>query len=113
MPIGIWRSHPVAELRRGDAVAVCLPSAGQIKRYVGPGACANGTEPVLKTVAAVVGDTVALDALGASVNGQPIPNTAALPADAAGRALIPFPTPLQRFVSLLKAYLPNTNSAAY
>jgi type IV secretory pathway protease TraF len=43
-------------------------------------------EPLLKTVGAVAGDTVVLDASGASV-----PNTAALSADAAGRALPAFP----------------------
>lgn len=92
MPIGVWRSHPYTRpLKAGDVVAVCLPQTDLIRRYIGPGSCANGLEPLLKTVGAVAGDTVALDASGASVNGLPIPNTAALPVDAAGRALPAFP----------------------
>lgn len=92
MPIGVWRSHAVTgQIRRGDVVAVCLVPDELIKRYVARGSCANGIEPVLKTVGAVAGDTVALDAAGATVNGLPVPNTAALPKDAAGRALTPFP----------------------
>jgi conjugative transfer signal peptidase TraF len=92
MPIGVWRSHPtIGPLTAGDVVAVCLPPTELIRRYVGPGSCATGTEPLLKTIGAVEGDTVVLDAFGASVNGVPIPNTAALSADTAGRLLPAFP----------------------
>jgi type IV secretory pathway protease TraF len=70
MPIGVWRSHPYTRpLKAGDVVAVCLPQTDLIRRYIGPGSCANGLEPLLKIVGAVAGDTVVLDASGASVNG--------------------------------------------
>jgi conjugative transfer signal peptidase TraF len=93
MPIGVWRSHPYTRpLKAGDVVAVCLPQTDLIRRYIGPGSCANGLEPLLKTVGAVACDTVVLDASGASVNGLPVPNTAALSADAAGRTLPAFPS---------------------
>jgi len=92
MPAGIWRSsQPAGLLRRGEAVAVCLPPSALVRRYVGPGSCANGLEPLVKTIGAIAGDTVALDASGARVNGLPIPHTAALAADEAGRALPAFP----------------------
>ncbi len=92
MPAGFWQSHAYrGVLRAGDAIAVCLPPTDLVRRYIGPGVCPNGLEPLLKTVGAVAGDVVTLDAAGVSVNGVALPNTAALPADSAGQPLRPFP----------------------
>lgn len=91
MPQGIWMQHAyTGSVRVGDAVVICLPKTTITMRYIGPGSCNNGTEPVLKTVGAVPGDVVSIAAEGVVVNGQWLPNMASLPADEAGRPLTPF-----------------------
>jgi conjugative transfer signal peptidase TraF len=92
MPQGVWLEHRYSgALRAGDAVAVCLPPTEQTKRYIGPGSCANGLEPLLKTVGAITGDVVTLQPSGALVNGAALPNTATLARDEAGRPLTAYP----------------------
>lgn len=95
MPRGLWHVSPVTgAVRRGMAVTLCLPKGAAARlalarNYVSPGFCASGTAPLLKPVAAVAGDDVTVTAAGISVNGVPIPNSAARPHDAAGRPLHP------------------------
>ncbi|HTT79055.1 MAG TPA: conjugative transfer signal peptidase TraF [Stellaceae bacterium] len=93
MPIGLWRVEPAPPmLHRGDIVTACLP-AGPIARlalrrdYVEPGNCPSRTMPLVKPVAATAGDTVRVTSAGISVDGNPIPNSAALSRDAAGRVM--------------------------
>ncbi len=82
MPQGMWLERPyTGAVRTGDAVVVCLPATEQTRRYIGPGTCPNGLEPLLKTVGAVPGDVVTL----------PLPGYAPLAADAAGRPLTAYP----------------------
>jgi conjugative transfer signal peptidase TraF len=75
-------------------VVLCLPPGPgtrlALRRgYIGPGVCPGGTEPLLKPVAAIAGDVVRVTAAGIVVNGMPVPNTAALARDSAGRPLQP------------------------
>ena len=96
MPQGVWRLSDAAEVRRGDAVVVCAPPGaashlGRERGYIGPGACPGGTVPLLKIVAAVSGDAVAVGPFGLAVNGAVLADTVRLSHDAAGRALPALP----------------------
>ncbi|MGH7088415.1 MAG: S26 family signal peptidase, partial [Stellaceae bacterium] len=93
MPRGLWHVSPFpGRIRRGMTVTVCLPKGAAARlalarNYVSPGPCASGTAPLLKPVAAVAGDVVHVSASGITVNSVPVPNSAALERDAAGRPL--------------------------
>src|SRR3954463_13578659 len=93
MPEGIWRTTIASgTIARGDIVVVCPSEAatqlGLARGYLEPGsACPGGSAALLKPVAALPGDTVTVTADGVAINGTPIPHSAALPADEAGRAL--------------------------
>ena len=95
MPRGVWWIAPASEVRRGDAVAVCAPSAaanlGRERGYLGAGGCGDGSAPLLKVAAAVAGDMVAVAANGLAVNGAVLADTAPVPHDAAGRELRVWP----------------------
>lgn len=92
MPRGFWLSLPFrGDLEPGQYVAVCLPASWQVKHYVGPGSCTTGVAPVLKTIGAVPGDVVEMDADGVTINGQRLDNTAPLTADSVGRPLAAWP----------------------
>lgn len=97
MPVGFWRMVPNhTPLHRGEVVVVCPPDTaplrlGQERGYVPPGDCPGGSEPLIKPIAAVGGDVVAVSAAGIAVNGQPVPDTAQLSRDSAGRCLEPVP----------------------
>src|ERR1700730_2890688 len=72
MPLGIYRIDHVAPsaMQRGMLVAVCAPlgaaELGRRRGYLGTGPCSGDSEPLLKTVAAVAGDTVAIASDGVS-----------------------------------------------
>lgn len=71
MPKGLWLEipyDPAKPLHAGDVVAVCLEPTPETKRFVGPGSCANGLEPVLKTVGAAPGDIVEVTDTAVTVN---------------------------------------------
>jgi conjugative transfer signal peptidase TraF len=90
MPVGFWLKKPLLRPPHvGDIVEACLPSDmplfEQTRRYVGHGPCPNGLEPVVKTVAAIGDDEVRVEQCGISVNGQALPNTAAMAVDGTGR----------------------------
>jgi conjugative transfer signal peptidase TraF len=53
--------------------------------------CPDGFSPLIKPVVAWPGDTVEISATGILINGQPLPNTAPISRDSAGRQLHPFP----------------------
>jgi conjugative transfer signal peptidase TraF len=89
MPRGLWVERTEhSALHRGDVVSVCVESSDTVKRYVGPGDC-QGTrlEPLLKPVAAIAGDRVAVSDQGVSVNGQLIAHSKPRLTDGQGRAL--------------------------
>ena len=91
LPVVFEWASATSTVRRGDLVEVCPPlsvAAMAIDRgYVDRGPCAGGTEPFLKLVAAVGGDSVRIDAHGVSVNGRLLANSIAHRVDKHGRAL--------------------------
>jgi conjugative transfer signal peptidase TraF len=123
MPIGLYLVAPVSgALRRGMIVTVCLPKGaaaqlGLARRYVMRGPCASGTAPLLKPVAAIADDIVHVGASGITVNGSPIPNSAALARDAAGRPLQRVPDGVYRVpdgeVWLISSYSADSWDSRY
>ncbi len=97
MPLGIYRLAPApkTDVQRGMFVAACAPrdagDLGHRRGYLATGPCARDTELLLKVVAAVAGDLVAVSANGVAVNGCLLPHSQPLSLDAAGRRLSPWP----------------------
>jgi conjugative transfer signal peptidase TraF len=99
MPEGRWlmaAADSGGGVRRNQIVAACPPDNvtvrdAALRGYIPAGGCRDGLEALLKTVAAVAGDTVTVSPSGVAVNGVPIEDTAALDHDNAGRRLRPFP----------------------
>lgn len=96
MPLGIYRLAPISQagLRRGMLVAACAPlkaaQLGRRRAYLSGGQCAGDTEPLLKTVVAIAGDTVSTSSGGISVNGRLLPESRPVSLDSAGRRLLPW-----------------------
>jgi len=90
MPRGLYRSVG-GTVAPGAWVSVCLPSEiarfGVERGYLGAGSCPNGTEPVLKVVAAVAGDVVQVRGDGVAVNGELLAHSRPLERDRGGREL--------------------------
>ncbi len=63
-----------------------------VRGYRDPGACPDGAAPLLKPVIARSGDVVEVSALGISVDGALLPNTAPLTRDTKGRRLESWPS---------------------
>ena len=105
MPIGFYQVRRLTagappgraprELARGALVMWCLPERliGEARRrgYLGGGACQGGVEPILKTIAAVPGDTVVVDSSGLAVNGRRLPSSHAIARDSRGRPIRAMP----------------------
>ena len=93
MPRGLWRVVVRdTPLRRGEVVVLCPPDTGPVRLgaargYIPAGRCPGGYEPLVKPIAAMAGDVVAVSPSGVTVNGQPVPGTAPLARDSAGRPL--------------------------
>jgi conjugative transfer signal peptidase TraF len=90
MPMGLWRVQAIqGPVHRGDAVTLCLEPApaafGRARGYLTGGECPGDVELLIKTIAAVPGDSVDVSSRGAAVNGRPVPHSAPLPRDDAGR----------------------------
>ncbi len=75
MPRGLYQRVDPA-LVRGEWVAVCLAGdAAQFareRRYVIDGACPSGLSEIVKRIAAIPGDRVALERSGVRINGRPV-----------------------------------------
>jgi conjugative transfer signal peptidase TraF len=97
MPRGLWQVRAVtAPVRRGELVTVCLPDTAPVREaaargYLPAGICAGGYEPLVKPVAAVAGDRVAVTPRGVTVDGRLVAHTAPLAQDSAGRPLQSIP----------------------
>lgn len=123
MPLGLWRIQALqAALHSGDVVLACPPDQAVFREaaargYLPPGSCPSGLEPLLKPVAAVEGDVVAVTADGLAVNGAPLPGTASLAADTAGRPLRPLSpgryTVSEGHVWLVSAHSPRSWDSRY
>ena len=98
MPLGFYRLTSVASaaIHRGMIIAVCAPPSavelGRHRGYLSVGSCSGESEPLLKTVAAVAGDTVIVTANGIAVNGQLLLNSKPLSRDSSGRPLRHWPS---------------------
>lgn len=90
MPTGVYRFSPVSP-KRGDTVSYCLQGEdaelARQRGYVKEGSCPSGICPLLKTVAALPGDTLKQSADGISVNGLLQPHSAVLAVDSQGRGM--------------------------
>jgi conjugative transfer signal peptidase TraF len=90
MPLGLYRTEPW-HLARGAWTVFCLPGEqarlGRDRTYLRRGPCPDGSQELLKEVAAVPGDSVALTATGLLVNGRLIPGSRPRAADRGGRTL--------------------------
>jgi conjugative transfer signal peptidase TraF len=97
MPQGLWRVAPAAgPIPRGAIVSLCLPPSPLLRLalrrgYLSAGPCPGGAEPLLKPVAAIVGDIVRVTTAGIAVDGLMLPNSTGLRRDSAGRPLHPLP----------------------
>ena len=97
MPLGIYRleSLPTNGVGRGMVVEVCAPdkaaALGRRRGYLAAGPCPHDTEPLLKIVAGVPGDNVAVSAEGVAVNGCLLPDSRPIVRDRAGRLILPWP----------------------
>jgi conjugative transfer signal peptidase TraF len=90
MPIGLYRKVP-RQLERGAWVVFCLPREparlGRERGYLRRGSCADGSQELVKEIAAVPGDSVALSRAGLTVNSHAVPGTAIQSVDRNGRTL--------------------------
>jgi conjugative transfer signal peptidase TraF len=90
MPLGLYREVPL-RLERGAWVVFCLPEEparlGRERAYLRGGGCANGSQDLVKEIAAIPGDRIALSLAGIIVNGRTIPGTAIRAVDHRGRTL--------------------------
>ena len=100
LSVGLYRiaDEPVL---KGAYVAFCPPQRDVFdwaiaRGYINPGDCPGGYGQLLKRVHAVAGDTVLIDETGITVNGQLLPNSIPIRADAYGAAL-----PQYRFDAVL------------
>jgi len=91
-PLGLWR---IEELQRpvsiGDLVILCPPTTAVFaeawrRGYLRRGLCAGGFAPLIKTVAALPGQRVAITA-HVLIDGRPLPASSVRGRDAEGRAL--------------------------
>ncbi len=95
MPRGFWLMEPApTHLARGVIIIVCPPPGPAVRLalrrgYFSRGWCKSGSEPLLKPVVAVAGDVVRVSAAGITVGGVPVPNSAQLTRDRAGRKVMP------------------------
>lgn len=92
LPVGLYAlasDRPI----RGSLVEVCPPAAlarqALARRFLSPGRCPAGTEPLLKILAGEAGDQVAVDSAGVLINGLLLDGSAPLALDRFGRPLLP------------------------
>jgi conjugative transfer signal peptidase TraF len=97
MPLGIYRLEPLPAggVAREMFVAVCAPDAaadlGGRRGYLATGPCPHDTEPLLKIIAGVPGDDVAVAADGVAVDGCLLPDSRPIALDRVGRRMLPWP----------------------
>jgi len=90
MPLGLYRELP-ARLERGAVVLICLPEEvaqlGRQRRYLPLGDCPEGVSPIVKEIAAIAGDEIALQENSLAVNGVVVDRTGLRSTDSLGRPL--------------------------
>lgn len=95
MPVGIYRTAArPQQFKRGMLVEACAPRGagrfGMSRDYISAGPCPDGSEPLLKRVVAVAGDTVGESDQGVVVGRALLANSKPLHQDLAGRPLRPW-----------------------
>lgn len=122
MPRGLWRVQVREPIARGTIVTVCPPDQADIREaahrgYIPSGGCPGGYEPLVKPVAAIAGDLVAVTPQGIAVDGKPVAGTGPLAEDEAGRPLHPIPIGAYRVepgeVWLLSGHDPRSFDSRY
>ena len=94
-PLGLWQIEVLQrEPNVGDIVFICPPEVRAfelaLKRgYLPRGLCAGGTGPLIKTVAALAGQDIAIDGR-VRIDGHLLARSELRTADAEGRALSAF-----------------------
>lgn len=94
-PLGLWRIEVMQRAPNvGDLVFICPPKLWAfelaLKRgYLPRGLCTNGTGPLIKTVAALGGQDIAIDAR-VHIDGRLLENSYVQTSDGEGRALPAF-----------------------
>ena len=97
MPPGVYRLEalPTSGIERGMFVAACAPAdaanLGRDRGYLAKGPCPGDTEPLLKVVAAVPGDDVAVSVRDVVVNGCMLPHSRPVASDRSGRSMSRWP----------------------
>ena len=91
LPLGFYRIIDES-IQKGAHVAFCPPQTDLFddalaRGYIGRGNCPGGYSLLLKRVVAMAGDTVLIDQAGIVVNGEHLPNSAQLKADANNQPL--------------------------
>lgn len=91
IPLGIYRSSE-GPIEKGDFVLFCPPpnpifDMAKERGYLASGLCPGGYGYMMKDVAGISGDTVAVKDDGVRVNGIMLPESKPLQADPSGRLL--------------------------
>lgn len=95
-PLGLWRivkfARPAAV---GDLVFICPPQTSTMREarergYLRSGLCPGGVAPLVKSVIAVAGQRVEVEA-GVSVDRRSVPSSSVVQLDGQGRRMTPFP----------------------
>lgn len=94
-PLGLWRILPLQRsVAVGDQVFICPPQSdamrqAQARAYLRSGLCASGYAPLIKTVAALSGQVVAVGR-DVTIDGKELDHSLLSPRDGEGRALSAF-----------------------
>lgn len=94
-PLGLWQIGSMDRaLRAGDRVFVCPPKnpafdLAHERHYLPKGSCPSGIAPLIKTIVAMGGQSVAIDD-HIVIDGQVLPSSKVLAHDPEGRSLIPW-----------------------
>ena len=120
LPRGFYRPSFPDSLARGDLVRVCLPKAHAAlaleRKYLYPGLCPGGTEPLAKVLAALPGDTVRVDSTFTRVSGGLSIRAPVVPLDSQRR---PVPSALGAHILgegecfVLSTYIPHSYDSRY
>lgn len=88
IPRGVYWYVP-GSVHRGDLVQACLPLSlamyAKVRHMLGEGSCPAQSEPIVKVLAGVPGDTVVLRRSGILINGSSWPMSAPRLIDSQGR----------------------------
>lgn len=94
-PLGLWRIEAIQhEPKVGDVVFICPPKTPAFdlafaRGYLPRGLCAGGTGPLIKTVAAIAGQNIAIDGR-VHIDGRRLEHSELRTVDTEGRVLTAF-----------------------